>query len=109
MERVAAASPMWNSMLRTTCVATQLEGGHAMNALPQLAAATVNCRVRPEDSLEYVQSTLAKVFDDNQVNIKIIGTVVRGPASPLNPELMRTIRSVTDSLSGQMCRFCRSS
>jgi acetylornithine deacetylase/succinyl-diaminopimelate desuccinylase-like protein len=98
MERVAAASPMWNSMLRTTCVATQLEGGHAMNALPQLAAATVNCRVRPEDSLEYVQDTLKKIFNDGQVSMKIIGTVVRGPASPLNAELMRTIRSVTDSL-----------
>ncbi len=98
MERVAAASPMWNSMLRTTCVATQLEGGHAMNALPQLAAATVNCRVRPEDSLDYVQDTLTKVLADNQVSIKVIGTVVRGPASPLNPELMHTIARVTDSL-----------
>src|SRR5580700_5867688 len=48
MERVAAASPAWNSTLRTTCVATMLEGGHAINALPQLAAATVNCRVLPE-------------------------------------------------------------
>ena len=35
----------WNSMLRTTCVATLLEGGHASNALPQLAAANINCRV----------------------------------------------------------------
>src|SRR5579885_2656899 len=58
MERAAAASPSWNATLRTTCVATQLEGGHARNALPQLAAANVNCRVLPEDSVEYVQSTL---------------------------------------------------
>src|SRR6202041_138166 len=48
MERVAAASPAWNSTLRTTCGATMLEGGHAINALPQLAAATGNCRVLPE-------------------------------------------------------------
>ncbi len=48
MQRVADASPSWNSTLRTTCVATLLEGGHAVNALPQLAAATVNCRVLPE-------------------------------------------------------------
>ncbi len=98
MTRVAAASPAWNSMLRTTCVATQLEGGHARNALPQLAAATVNCRVLPEDSVEYVQSTLTKVFGDNQVSLSILGEVDRGPASPLNPALMRTIGSVTDSL-----------
>ena len=98
MRRVAAASPAWNSMLRTTCVATQLEGGHARNALPQLAAATVNCRVLPEDSIEYVQSTLAKVLADQQVAISILGEVDRGPASPLNPELMHTIARVTDTM-----------
>ena len=52
MKRIAQMSPAWNSMLRTTCVATMLEGGHALNALPQLAAANVNCRVLPEDSVE---------------------------------------------------------
>ena len=48
MKRAGSGSTFWNAVLRTTCVATQLEGGHAMNALPQLAA-TVNCRVLPED------------------------------------------------------------
>ncbi len=52
MKRIAQASPAWNSMLRTTCVATLLEGGHAHNALPQLAAANINCRVQPDDSLQ---------------------------------------------------------
>ena len=98
MKRVAAASSAWNSMLRTTCVATQLEGGHARNALPQLAAATVNCRVLPEDAVEYVQTTLGKVFADDKVSIQILGEVAKGPASPLNPALMRTIASVTDTL-----------
>ncbi len=98
MSRVAAASPMWNSMLRSTCVATQLEGGHAMNALPQLAAATVNCRVLPEDSVEYVQSALKKVFADPQVSVNIVGEVSRGPASPLNPQLMKTVARVSDSI-----------
>ncbi len=98
MQRVAAASPQWNSMLRTTCVATQLEGGHARNALPQLAAATVNCRVLPEDSVEYVQNTLTKVFADDKGGIKILGEVDRGPASPLDPQLMHTISQVTDTL-----------
>ena len=98
MERVAAASPMWNSMLRTTCVATQLEGGHAKNALPQLAAANVNCRVLPEDSVDYVKDTLTKVFDDNQVAVRIDGPADRGPSSPLDPELMRKVRRATDTL-----------
>ncbi len=60
MARVANVSPAWNATLRTTCVATQLEGGHARNALPQLAAAGVNCRVLPEDSVDYVKSTSRK-------------------------------------------------
>ena len=54
MTRVAKASTPWNATLRTTCVATQLEGGHAKNALPQLAAANVNCRVLPDDQVEFV-------------------------------------------------------
>ncbi|MGE5816242.1 MAG: M20/M25/M40 family metallo-hydrolase, partial [Acidobacteriota bacterium] len=58
MARVAGANPGWNAMLRTTCVATELEGGHARNALPQLAAANVNCRVLPEDTQDYVTVTL---------------------------------------------------
>src|SRR6202158_1086207 len=78
MARVAAASPAWNATLRTTCVATLLEGGHAMNALPQLAAATVNCRVLPEDSVEYVQSALQKVVADDQVSVKLLGHHAKG-------------------------------
>ncbi len=99
LERAANLSPAWNAMLRTTCVATQLEGGHAMNALPQLAAANVNCRVLPDDSPEYVESTLQKVFADNQVNLKVAGEVCcAGPASPANPALMKAIARVTDTL-----------
>jgi len=98
MERTASASTFWNAVLRTTCVATQLEGGHAMNALPQLAAATVNCRVLPEDSVEYVQSTLEKVLADSEVKLSIIGDVHRGPASPLRPDVLKATGSVTDTL-----------
>ena len=98
MQRIAAASPAWNSSLRTTCVATQLEGGHALNALPQLAAATVNCRILPDDKLENVQAALERVFDDKEVKVKIIGQVERGPSSPLRPDLMSAINRATDSL-----------
>src|SRR5215470_9996213 len=73
MQRVAALAPAYNSVLRTTCVATMLEGGHAMNALPQLAASLVNCRVLPEDSPEYVEETLRKVAADDQVSVKRLG------------------------------------
>ena len=98
MQRVAASNPAWNATLRTTCVATQLEGGHAMNALPQLAAATVNCRVLPEDPVEYVQSTLQKVFADAQVSVKIAGEVAKGPASPMRPDVLKAVNRVTDTM-----------
>ena len=98
LQRIAAVSPAWNATLRTTCVATQLEGGHAKNALPQLAAANINCRVLPEDSPEYVQQTLNKVMADDQVHISVEGEVKQGPASPLRPDVMKAINRVTDSL-----------
>jgi acetylornithine deacetylase/succinyl-diaminopimelate desuccinylase-like protein len=98
MERVAASSPAWNATLRTTCVATQLEGGHAVNALPQLAAATVNCRVLPEDSEEYVLGTLQKVIADDQVSFKPLGARTKGPASAMRPDVMEAVSGVTKEL-----------
>ena len=98
MQRVANASPAWNATLRTTCVATQLEGGHASNALPQLAAASVNCRVLPEDSIEYVKSTLEKVVADPQVKVTIVGDVPKGPASPMRPDIMKAVGRITDTM-----------
>ncbi len=95
MERVAAASPAWNSTLRTTCVATMLEGGHAINALPQLAAATVNCRVLPEDSPEFVLSTLQKVTADEQVSVKPLSEFSKAAASPMRPDLLNAVSDIT--------------
>ena len=98
IERVARVSPAWNATLRTTCVATQIEGGHAKNALPQLAAANVNCRVLPEDSVEYVESTLQKILADDQVNVTVMGEVSRGPASPMREDLFKAAGRLTDTM-----------
>ena len=98
MQRVAAASPAWNSMLRTTCVATMLEGGHAQNALPQLAAANVNCRILPEDSLDYVTSTLKKVVSDDQVSIKTVGEVELAASSPMRQDILKAVYRITDTM-----------
>jgi acetylornithine deacetylase/succinyl-diaminopimelate desuccinylase-like protein len=97
IRKVAAASPAWNATLRTTCVATQLEGGHAMNALPQLAAANVNCRVLPEDSIEYVRDTLREVVADDQVSIMVRGEPGKGPASPLRPDVLNAVKKATEA------------
>jgi acetylornithine deacetylase/succinyl-diaminopimelate desuccinylase-like protein len=96
MERVAAASPEWNSMLRTTCVATMLAGGHAANALPQLATATVNCRVLPEDSPEYVLSTLNQVVGDPEVKITSTRANTGAPPSPLRPDVMKAVKAASE-------------
>jgi acetylornithine deacetylase/succinyl-diaminopimelate desuccinylase-like protein len=98
LARIAAVSPGWNATLRTTCVATQIEGGHAKNALPQLAAANVNCRVLPEDSVNYVQDTLTKLIADDQVVIRIEGDPHQGPASPLRPDVVKAVNRITDSM-----------
>ncbi len=98
MQRVALASPAWNATLRTTCVATEIEGGHAKNALPQLAAANVNCRVLPEDSAEYVKSTLEKVLADDQVSLSGSGEISKGPASPMRQDVFRAASRLTDTL-----------
>ncbi len=98
MQKVADAAPAWNATLRTTCVATQLEGGHAMNALPQLAAANVNCRVLPEDSPEYVLATLRKVVADEKVTITPILEMTAGPASPMRPDVLAAVSSTTQKM-----------
>lgn len=98
MARVAQASTAWNATLRTTCVATQLEGGHAKNALPQLAAANVNCRVLPDDAVDYVTSTLKRVIADSAVIVTVDGTPQKAPASPMRDDLMAAVSGVTTSL-----------
>ncbi|WP_298400288.1 M20/M25/M40 family metallo-hydrolase [Sphingobium sp.] len=73
-------SPSYHSMLRTTCVATLLSAGHAANALPQRATATVNCRVIPGVPTEEVLATLVKVVDDPEVKVSASRTY--RPANP---------------------------
>jgi acetylornithine deacetylase/succinyl-diaminopimelate desuccinylase-like protein len=89
-----SADPSINSILRTTCVATLLEGGHAMNALPQLARATVNCRVLPGEPLEEVRKAIAKAVGDEQIAVTQSWGHVASDPSPLNPKIMGTIEQL---------------
>ena len=91
-----AEDPTYNGMLRTTCVATMLDAGHATNALPQRARANVNCRIYPGESVESVRQTLEKVVADPEVKVSTRET--RGPASvvpPLTREIMGPIEKVS--------------
>jgi acetylornithine deacetylase/succinyl-diaminopimelate desuccinylase-like protein len=93
--RRLSAQPVYNSMLRTTCVATQLQGGHAPNALPQLARANVNCRVLPNHDVKDVQATLVRLAGDTAVHVSPAPEPRGGPASPLSDEVLRPIERLT--------------
>jgi acetylornithine deacetylase/succinyl-diaminopimelate desuccinylase-like protein len=96
--RTLASDPRYNSQLRTTCVATMLEGGHARNALPQRARATVNCRILPDESADEVRRTLERVVADQQVRFRALAEARESPPSPLPAELMREIERVSHQL-----------
>jgi acetylornithine deacetylase/succinyl-diaminopimelate desuccinylase-like protein len=87
-------SPTYNSTLRTTCVATRLDGGHANNALPQTARATVNCRILPDDPVDGVMKTIQQVVGD-KVTVTRASEPVPSAPSALRPEVMGPIEKVT--------------
>jgi acetylornithine deacetylase/succinyl-diaminopimelate desuccinylase-like protein len=90
-----SAIPGYNTLLRTTCVATMLEGGHAVNALPQTARATVNCRILPGEPVDEVQRTLVRVLADDQISVTPLGTPTISAPSPLKPEIMNAVDKLT--------------
>jgi acetylornithine deacetylase/succinyl-diaminopimelate desuccinylase-like protein len=94
-ERLAAAVPMYNALLRTTCVATRLAAGHADNALPQSARATVNCRLLPDESVDSVEATLRRVLADTAIRVtRVPRTIAPPPASPLRADVMRPVERI---------------
>ncbi len=93
-----SSSPYYNAILRTTCVATELQGGHAENALPQTARATVNCRLFPGTDPSAVQQTLEQVIDDEEVRISPVAVARPSPPSPLSQEVMGAIERITQKM-----------
>jgi acetylornithine deacetylase/succinyl-diaminopimelate desuccinylase-like protein len=100
--RMAARSAFYNAQLRTTCVATLLQGGHAENALPQSAQATVNCRMLPGTDPTDVVATLRRVIGDTSIVVTQLSDAKPSPPSPLPPELDRAIEQVTESMWGKL-------
>ena len=95
-------SPFYNARMRTTCVATKLEGGHANNALPGMARANINCRILPGHTPNEVQSTLEKVIADSKISISQVAAPGAGlrsnPLSTLQPEVMHAIEKVVNEM-----------
>jgi acetylornithine deacetylase/succinyl-diaminopimelate desuccinylase-like protein len=93
---VSSKDPSWNATLRTTCVATMLEAGHATNALPQRARANINCRIFPGTDVESVRTKLEELAADPAVKVTALET--RGPTGappPLTPAILGPIEKLT--------------
>jgi acetylornithine deacetylase/succinyl-diaminopimelate desuccinylase-like protein len=97
-----SAIPYYNSRMRTTCVATRLEGGHANNALPGMARANVNCRIMPGHSPDEIQARLGKVLENPKIVVThatgLASSGVPNPPSPLRPDLMNALQKVSNEM-----------
>jgi acetylornithine deacetylase/succinyl-diaminopimelate desuccinylase-like protein len=90
-----SAVPLYNAELRTTCVATRLDAGHADNALPQLARATVNCRLVPGDKVDAVQAAIVKTIGDPSVAVASVDRDVASDPSPIDKQLVAAAEQLT--------------
>ncbi len=88
-EAIVSTDRTFNSMLRTTCVATMLEGGHAPNALPQRAKATINCRIVPGEDADTTRAALVRAIGDPKVSVKLVGRLRPiAVTPPLDPKIV---------------------
>ena len=90
--------PRYNSILRTTCVATRLSGGHADNALPQTATALINCRVFPNVPIDSVRNTIMKVLADTGIVVSPSEQMAPTSPSPLTAELLDPVKTLTNRM-----------
>jgi len=93
-----SVEPGYNSRLRTTCVATLLQGGHAQNALPQMAQANVNCRILPNHDPEAVEAQLQMLAEPFDVTVTPVGNATPSPASPLTDDVLGPIERITQQM-----------
>jgi acetylornithine deacetylase/succinyl-diaminopimelate desuccinylase-like protein len=95
---LSTTSSYYNALMRTTCVATRLEGGHANNALPQLAAANVNCRILPGESPASVKARLEEAIADPKVSVAFVDEATPSQPSPLTAAIMGPIESISTAM-----------
>ena len=81
--------------MRTTCVATGLDGGHAANALPQTAGARINCRILPDETPQDVEAALRRAVADDKVEVSITDAGGASPMSPMREDLLGATRMLT--------------
>jgi acetylornithine deacetylase/succinyl-diaminopimelate desuccinylase-like protein len=93
-----SATPYYNARMRTTCVATRVEAGHANNALPGTARANVNCRILPGHDVDEIKAILVNIMDDPQITVAPVVSIGAGsisnPPSPLRPDVLGPLEKV---------------
>jgi acetylornithine deacetylase/succinyl-diaminopimelate desuccinylase-like protein len=98
-ERLWLANPSWNGMLRTTCVVTQVSGGHAANALPQHATANVNCRILPGVPIADVGREIERALADDKISVAPTGDPgIQSPPPPLTESILGPVRRVAATI-----------
>jgi acetylornithine deacetylase/succinyl-diaminopimelate desuccinylase-like protein len=97
-----AKTPFYNSRMRTTCVATRLDAGHANNALPGFARANVNCRILPGHPPDEIREQLVKILAQPEISVTQVKSSGLGPRanppSPLRPDVMGSLQKVVDQM-----------
>jgi acetylornithine deacetylase/succinyl-diaminopimelate desuccinylase-like protein len=94
-ERLWSANAGWNGALRTTCVVTEINGGHAANALPQHARANVNCRILPGVPIAEVQKDIVRVLADDKISVAPTGDMgIQSTPPPLSKNILDPVRQV---------------
>lgn len=98
VKRLATSSALYNAMMRTTCVATMISGGHAENALPQTATAIINCRLLPDDNPENVMSVLKTVLADSNISVTCTNSPLSAPSSLLREDVTDPVVQIASSM-----------
>jgi acetylornithine deacetylase/succinyl-diaminopimelate desuccinylase-like protein len=94
-ERIGKVNRLWNAFLRTTCISTRIDGGHAKNAQPQHAEANINCRIMPGEPVESIQRKLEELVADPNVTLSMSDVPgPQSPAPPLTPQILQPVEKI---------------
>lgn len=98
-DKLLSQNPTYHTMLRTTCVATMIDGGHATNALPQKVTANINCRIFPGTSPQIIRETLARIIGNPKISVDFFGPLSPAtPAPKLGAEVLEPVKAVSAEL-----------
>jgi acetylornithine deacetylase/succinyl-diaminopimelate desuccinylase-like protein len=96
-EKVLSADAFANALIRTTCVATMLQGSPQDNVLPTTAEASVNCRILPDETRDTTQAALVRAMDDAMIDVARLEDIGDAPPSPIDGEVPAAIKKLVQA------------